>query len=392
VPARQRADHSKRGEPAPGKELGQNRLAGQGVAESEPPCRRTQPTAAGPRKPDEGGYHPGLVLAFDHVGQQAPVETPAEHRRRSQEFPYARRRRDPSANGLGERHGTATRMNDPASSPRPSSAAHRPAPSPRATLRPRTADRRPVAPALDQRGGNGQAAQTARGDRRNLVRGQSSKLQKGNRAPSGQVVDTRQGERGLLVAKRDQAQDRLVGYVVGQILDDLNRVGVRPVQILQHEHTAGAVVHRGEHPEHGLAQHHERYLPGGSPGTRHSGISRPRIGRTEPTQGPVAVPTGAGGRTAPRQVAEEHSGCRAQQPRPISTGTRRAPASAAASRTRRDLPTPASPRTTSVVPCPWPGDRGRIAAPPTPGRDPPAPGTTAPACIEHATSARAARD
>ena len=53
--------------------------------------------------------------------------------------------------------------------------------------------------------------------------------------------------------------------------------------------------------------------PGGSPGTRHSGTSRLRIGRTEPTQGPAAVPTGAGGKTAPRQQAEEHSGCRAQQ-------------------------------------------------------------------------------
>jgi hypothetical protein len=27
--------------------------------------------------------HPGLVCTLDHVGQQAPVETPAEQRRRS---------------------------------------------------------------------------------------------------------------------------------------------------------------------------------------------------------------------------------------------------------------------------------------------------------------------
>src|SRR3712207_8010978 len=38
--------------------------------------------------PTKVGDHPGLVLAFDHVAQQAPVETPTEHRRRSQEFPY----------------------------------------------------------------------------------------------------------------------------------------------------------------------------------------------------------------------------------------------------------------------------------------------------------------
>ena len=263
------------------KELGQNRLAGQGMAESEPPVAGLNRQQLGLGSPTKVGDHPGLVLAFDHVGQQAPVETPAEHRRRSQEFPYARHRRDPSANGLSERHGNS---NTERTIQRPALARllqltglhHR-----REQLFDQ--ERQAVGPRhqrLDQRGGNGQAAQTARGDRRNLVRGQSSKLQKGNRAPSGQVVDTRQGERGFLVAKRDQAQDRLVGYVVGQILDDLNRVGIRPVQILQHEHTADAGVHRGEHPEHGLAQHDDRYLPrrlaGEAPLRNQSAQNRPK--------------------------------------------------------------------------------------------------------------------
>jgi hypothetical protein len=89
------------------KELGQNRLAGEGMAESEPPVAGLSRHQLGIRRPAKVRYHPGLVLTFDHVGQQAPVETPAEHRRRCQEFPYARHRRDPSANGLGERHGNS---------------------------------------------------------------------------------------------------------------------------------------------------------------------------------------------------------------------------------------------------------------------------------------------
>ena len=74
-----------RGEENPlrGKKLGQNRLAGQGMAETEPPVTGRNRQQLGLGGPAKVGDHPGLVRTFDHVGQQAPVETPAEQRRRS---------------------------------------------------------------------------------------------------------------------------------------------------------------------------------------------------------------------------------------------------------------------------------------------------------------------
>ena len=74
-----------RGEENPlrGKKLGQNRLAGQGMAETEPPVTGLDRQQLGLGGPAKVGDHPGLVRTFDHVGQQAPVETPAEQRRRS---------------------------------------------------------------------------------------------------------------------------------------------------------------------------------------------------------------------------------------------------------------------------------------------------------------------
>ena len=75
-------------------------------------------------------------------------------------------------------------------------------------------------------------------------------------------MDARQGPAGFVAAKRDQAEDRFPRDVVGEVLDDLDRLGVRPVQVLEHEHAASTSAQRGEQPEHGFAQHHERLLPG----------------------------------------------------------------------------------------------------------------------------------
>jgi hypothetical protein len=56
------------------------------------------------------------------------------------------------------------------------------------------------------------------------------------------------------------------GDVVRQVLDDLDGLGVRPLQVLEQEHAAGIVADGGEHPEHGLAQDHERLLRRGLAG------------------------------------------------------------------------------------------------------------------------------
>ena len=116
--------------------------------------------------------------------------------------------------------------------------------------------------------------------------------------------------------------------------------------------------------------------------------NQPTQNRPERSQlGARGGPTGAGGKTAPRQQAEEHSGCRAQRRDRSARGLlghrhpRRPPELGETCRHPPRRGPPASRRD------PWPRDRGRTAAPPTPGRDPPAPGTTVPACIEHATSA-----
>ena len=90
--------------------------------------------------------------------------------------------------------------------------------------------------------------------------------------------------------------------------------------------------------------------PGGSPERRHSGISRPRIGRNGANSGACGGPDRRRWENIASASGRRAFGRSRPTARPISTGTRRAPASAAASRTRRDLPTPASPRTTSVVP------------------------------------------
>jgi hypothetical protein len=69
-----------RGEENPlgGKEFGQNRLTGQGMAETEPPVTGLDRQQLSLGSPAQVGDHPGLVLTFDHFGQQAPVETPTE--------------------------------------------------------------------------------------------------------------------------------------------------------------------------------------------------------------------------------------------------------------------------------------------------------------------------
>jgi hypothetical protein len=66
----------------------------------------------------------------------------------------------------------------------------------------------------------------------------------------------------LLAAKRDQAEDGFRRDVVGQVLDDLDGLGVRPLQILEHEHAASAFAQGGEQPEHGFTEDNERLLPG----------------------------------------------------------------------------------------------------------------------------------
>jgi hypothetical protein len=54
--------------PLRGKELGQNRLAGQGMAEPEPPVAGLSRQKLGLRRPAKVCNQLGLVLAFDHVG------------------------------------------------------------------------------------------------------------------------------------------------------------------------------------------------------------------------------------------------------------------------------------------------------------------------------------
>jgi hypothetical protein len=67
---------------------------------------------------------------------------------------------------------------------------------------------------------------------------------------------------GFLVTKRDHTEDRFPRDVVGEILDDLDSLGVRPVQVLEQEHAARTVTQGGEQPDHGFPQHHERLLAG----------------------------------------------------------------------------------------------------------------------------------
>jgi hypothetical protein len=212
--------------------------------------------------PAEAIDHSGFVLAA-YVRQQAPVEASAEQRRGHEKVPGARGCSQSSPNGLRERSGDdqARRAVE--------------GPAVGCLLQLVGLDhpcqqlldekRQSIGPRHDHLGklaGNDRSPQAARGHQHDFLVTQPRELHDGCGAPGGKAVDARQSPAGLLAAKRDQAEDGFLRDVVGQVLDDLDRLGVRPLQILEHEHAASAFAQGGEQPEHGFTQDHERLLPG----------------------------------------------------------------------------------------------------------------------------------
>ena len=92
--------------------------------------------------------------------------------------------------------------------------------------------------------------------------------------------------------------------------------------------------------------------PGDSPGRRHSGTSRPRMGRKGASSRTGGGPDLRRCESSASARGRKGSGLSRSTARPVSTSAPRRTPSSAASLNRRDLTTPASPVTTTVAPCP----------------------------------------
>ncbi|CAA9257319.1 MAG: hypothetical protein AVDCRST_MAG76-2629 [uncultured Acidimicrobiales bacterium] len=92
--------------------------------------------------------------------------------------------------------------------------------------------------------------------------------------------------------------------------------------------------------------------PGDSPGRRHSGTSRPRMGRKGASSRTCGGPDLRRCENSASATGRKGSGLSRSTARPVNTSAPRRTPSSAVSLNRRDLPTPASPATTAVAPCP----------------------------------------
>ena len=155
----------------------------------------------------------------------------------------------------------------------------------------------------------------------------------------------RAGQRGGFAAFLDpareggEAQHPFGGQVVGEVLEQRQRLLVGPVQVLQDEHAAGLRGQGAQQPQYRLAEEDRRLLP------RHR-LRRPPLGNQPPQHraGTGRVPRWPAGaplarpRSAPRRTAGTAWARRRPRPgRPGRSGRSRA-AVRAISRTSRDLP------------------------------------------------------
>ncbi len=198
--------------------------------------------------------------------------------------------------------------------------------------------------------------------------------------------DQQSGQHGswwrLVGAHRDQAEEALRGEVVGQVLDQGQRLRVGPVKVFQrHQGTGGS----GQHAQQAERSLVEQQAPVGNrllplrplrdEGTEHRPVRR-QLGR-------VGRPGRAGG-------AEQRLGERAERdrrarrrPRPRRTCIPADRAAASSWSVSRDFPTPASPRITTRPPRPARASPSAAWRRPSSSWRPPRPGTGSAACREY---------
>ena len=258
-----------------------------------------------------------------------------------------------------------------------------------ATPRPGTEPRRPgrCTRAMTSSDGGRQARAYHRGD---LAGRQPSERDADRGPPSVQPGHQSGRRRGRLVPAGGQAQDRLRGQVVAQVLQDRERVRVRPVQVLEHQQQPGGSGQPSQQLQHGLAAHRRGVVavpvalrparsPGGSPATPAATAPGRRRRGTRARAAPAAGPRSAAGRDwrywpgPPGRSAPARRGPAHRRPAPRPAGTCR-------SRPRRPG-TPPRPRR------PRPR-RARTAARRTPPRGRSPPGTAGPPPDQYAPPAR----
>ena len=229
-------------------QLGGHRLPGEHVPEPESAAVHGEQLRLHPafeRAGDDIGVQPGGTR------QQPPVELPSEQRGGVQDQPFRLvQARQPGPDTLGERTRHARRGQ-----------------------RLLDQERNPVGQTLDPGDdvlGGAPAGMRAPSRRPRPADSRPSAMRAAARRPCSRAISS-DGRRGWLVPAGGHAQDRLRGQVVAQVLQDRERVRVRPVQVLEYQQQTAGPGQPPQQLQHGLAAHRRRVVAGPvTPGCRRS--------------------------------------------------------------------------------------------------------------------------
>jgi hypothetical protein len=245
-------------------QLGEHGLTGEGVAEPEPLAVHGDELGVdgSTQRPDHG-----RAVDRGDTGKQVPVEPPAQHGRGGEhmpgvvvECPKPGAQRCREAGGYG-RGGC---LLGPPSPVLPRQRSRRDQPGQQLLDQ----EGQPVA-VLGDEGGHGMvhllgAGQAGAHHVRAVTVGEGSEGEDSADPAASEPVQHVRDVRGSGRPGRGQAQNPLGGEGVGEVVDDRQRLRVRPVQVLEHEQTPCGTAEHPEQPDHRFADEHGGVV--GAPG------------------------------------------------------------------------------------------------------------------------------